>query len=136
VRRVVTGEGSGPTGRPRPVTLQLLAQDLGVSRATVSNAYNHPDQLSAALRVRILERAAQLGFPGPSPLARGLRRQRVGAVGILFGEPLSYAFADPAAVVILDGLARRSRATAWRCCSWPGPIPLPGASVPAPMPRW
>jgi DNA-binding LacI/PurR family transcriptional regulator len=98
------GHTDGPSARP--LTLQLLAQDLGVSRATVSNAYNHPDQLSAALRVRILERAAELGFPGPNPLARGLRRQRVGAVGILFGEPLSYAFADPAAVVTLDGLAQ------------------------------
>ncbi|MCU1491006.1 MAG: transcriptional regulator [Acidimicrobiaceae bacterium] len=88
------------------MTLQLLARDVGVSRATVSNAYNHPEQLSAALRVRILERAAELGFPGPNPLARGLRRRRIGAVGVIFGEPLSYAFADPAAAVILDGLAQ------------------------------
>jgi DNA-binding LacI/PurR family transcriptional regulator len=88
------------------MTLLRLAQDLGVSRATVSNAYNHPDQLSADLRQRILERAAELGFPGPNPLARGLRRHRVGAVGLLLGEPLSYAFADPAAVAISDGLAQ------------------------------
>jgi DNA-binding LacI/PurR family transcriptional regulator len=132
VRRVVTGEGSGPTGRPRPVTLQLLAQDLGVSRATVSNAYNHPDQLSAALRVRILERAAQLGFPGPSPLARGLRRQRVGAVGILFGEPLSYAFADPAAVVILDGLAQALEGDRLALLLVAGAHPPPGSERPGP----
>jgi DNA-binding LacI/PurR family transcriptional regulator len=90
----------------RPMTLLRLAQDLGVSRATVSNAYNHPDQLSAELRRRILERATELGFPGPNPLARGLRRHRVGAIGLLLGESLSYAFADPAAVAISDGLAQ------------------------------
>jgi DNA-binding LacI/PurR family transcriptional regulator len=104
---VAGGDDLGHTGRrPSALTLLDLARDLGVSRATVSNAYNHPDQLSVALRRRILERAAELGFAGPNPLARGLRRHRVGAVGVLFGEALSYAFADPAAVVLLDGLAQ------------------------------
>jgi DNA-binding LacI/PurR family transcriptional regulator len=87
------------------LTLLTLAQDLGVSRATVSNAYNRPDQLSPALRDRILARAAELGFAGPDPMARGLRRGRVGAVGVLVDEALSRAFSDPAVVVLLDGLA-------------------------------
>jgi DNA-binding LacI/PurR family transcriptional regulator len=87
-------------------TLATLAADLGVSRSTVSNAYNHPDQLSAELRARILARADELGFPGPNPLARGLRRRRVGAVGVILSERLSYAFADPGAVALLDGLAQ------------------------------
>jgi DNA-binding LacI/PurR family transcriptional regulator len=93
-----------PTG-PR-VTLLTLAQDLGISRATVSNAYNRPDQLSAGLRQRILARAAELGFSGPDPIARGLRRGRVGAIGVLVDGNLSYAFSDPVAVLLLDGLAR------------------------------
>jgi len=92
-----------PSGR---VTLLAVARDLGVSRATVSNAYNRPDQLSPALRERILARAAELGFSGPDPMARGLRRGRVGAVGVLVDEGLSYAFSDPTAVQLLDGLAR------------------------------
>src|SRR5919206_3308680 len=92
-----------PTGR---LTLLTLAQDLGVSRATVSNAYNRPDQLSPALRERILARAAELGFPGPDPVARGLRRGRVGAVGVLVDQAVSYAFSDPPALQFLDGLAR------------------------------
>ena len=40
-----------------PATLASIAADLGVSRTTVSNAYNHPDQLSPALRRRILAHA-------------------------------------------------------------------------------
>ncbi|CAN5893335.1 LacI family DNA-binding transcriptional regulator [soil metagenome] len=87
------------------VTLLTLARDLGVSRATVSNAYNRPDQLSTALRSRILARAEQLGFAGPDPMARGLRSGRTGAVGVLIDQGLSYAFSDPTAVLYLDGLA-------------------------------
>jgi DNA-binding LacI/PurR family transcriptional regulator len=94
-------------GTGRRVTLLTLARDLGVSRATVSNAYNRPDQLGAELRERILDRARELGFAGPDPVARALRRQRVGAVGVLMHESLAYAFADPASVLILDGLASK-----------------------------
>jgi DNA-binding LacI/PurR family transcriptional regulator len=94
----------------RRLTLVTLARDLGVSAATVSNAYNRPDQLSPALRARILARAAELGFAGPDPMARGLRRGRVGAVGVLVDEGLSYAFSDPTAVLLLDGLARELEA--------------------------
>jgi DNA-binding LacI/PurR family transcriptional regulator len=104
-----TAEGTGQTaeGTGRRVTLLTLARDLGVSRATVSNAYNRPDQLGAELRERILDRARELGFAGPDPVGRALRRQRVGAVGVLMHEPLAYAFADPASVLILDGLASK-----------------------------
>ena len=87
------------------VTLQTIADDLGVSRSTVSNAFGRPDQLSDALRSRILMRARELGFSGPDPMARGLRRGRVGAVGVLVDQGLSYAFSDPAMVTYLDGLA-------------------------------
>ena len=92
------------------VTLKVLAEDLGVSRATVSNAYNRPDQLSEALRTTILARAAELGFAGPDPVARGLRRGRVGAVGVLVDDSISYAFSDPFAVLVLDGLAEELQA--------------------------
>jgi DNA-binding LacI/PurR family transcriptional regulator len=93
-----------PESRRRP-TLETIARQLGVSRATVSNAYNRPDQLSGTLRERVLATAAELGYAGPDPAARGLRRRRVGAVGLLMCDRLSYAFSDPAAVVTLDGLA-------------------------------
>ena len=93
-------------GRPRErVTISDVASALGVAVSTVSNAYNRPDQLSAQLRERILTAAAELGYPGPDPVARGLRRQRAGAAGVLFAERLSYAFSDPAAVQVLDGIA-------------------------------
>lgn len=72
--------------RRERVTISDVAAALGVAVSTVSNAYNRPDQLSAQLRERILATAVELGYPGPDPVARGLRRQRAGAAGVLFAE--------------------------------------------------
>ena len=44
-----------PKSKPKRATLASLAEELNVSRTTVSNAYNRPDQLSEDLRTRILE---------------------------------------------------------------------------------
>lgn len=89
----------------RSATLASLAAELGVSRTTVSNAYNRPDQLSDQLRTRVLETARRLGYPGPDPVARSLRTRQARAVGLLLTEELSFAFRDPAALGFLEGLA-------------------------------
>src|SRR4051794_749214 len=88
----------------RRVTLKDVAADVGVSAMTVSNAFNRPDQLSADLRERILERARALGYAGPDPLGRGLRRGRAGAIGLVSDTPLSYAFDDPAASAVIGAI--------------------------------
>jgi DNA-binding LacI/PurR family transcriptional regulator len=92
----------GDTGR---VTLATIAAELGVSRMTVSNAYNRPEKLSPALRDRVLATARRLGYPGPDPVAATLSRGRVGALGLVFDDPLPYAFTDPAAVLFFEGVA-------------------------------
>jgi DNA-binding LacI/PurR family transcriptional regulator len=96
---------SGTPARRRRATLASLAAELKVSRTTISNAYNRPDQLSADLRERVLETAKRLGYPGPDPVARSLRTRKAGAVGLVLTEPLNYAFSDPAAVSFVAGLA-------------------------------
>src|SRR6478736_2915071 len=93
-----------PTPRRR-ATLASLAAELKVSRTTISNAYNRPDQLSADLRERVLATAKRLGYPGPDPVARSLRTRRAGAVGLMITEPLNYSFSDPAALDFVAGLA-------------------------------
>jgi DNA-binding LacI/PurR family transcriptional regulator len=95
---------SGGSGKRR-VTLTQIAGELGVSAMTVSNAYNHPDRLSEVLKERIFETASRLGYNGPDPVGRSLRRQRTDVVGVLYSNPLSYAFDDPAAVSFLRGLS-------------------------------
>lgn len=89
----------------RHATLASLAAELKVSRTTISNAYNRPDQLSAELRERIFTAAKRLGYPGPDPVARSLRTRRAGAVGLMITEPLNYSFSDPAALDFVAGLA-------------------------------
>jgi len=87
------------------MTVKSLAAALGVSPATISNAYNRPDQLSAQLRERILATAEELGYPGPDAAGRTLRMGRADAVGVLLSERLSYAFSDPFAIEFLTGLS-------------------------------
>jgi DNA-binding LacI/PurR family transcriptional regulator len=101
------GVNSGKRGfSKRRATVKEVAAEVGVSAATVSNAYNRPDQLSPELRERVFAAAKRLGYAGPDPVARGLRRGRSGAVGVVYADPLSYAFADPAAVMFLEGVSR------------------------------
>ena len=90
--------------RERP-TLDTVAAVAGVSRMTVSNAYNRPDQLSPHTRQRVLAVAAQLGYPGPDPTAASLRLRRTGTIGVVLTEQLPSAFADPGLVTILHGIA-------------------------------
>lgn len=100
---------AGPVAAEPPqknrVTLETVAEAAGVSRATVSNAFNRPDQLSVATRRRILKQAKTLGYAGPDPAGRALSLGRFGALGVMFAEAVPYAFEDPAAIMILRGLA-------------------------------
>jgi DNA-binding LacI/PurR family transcriptional regulator len=87
------------------VTLQSIADRVGVSRMTVSNAFSRPDQLSADLRARILTAADELGYVGPDPAARALARGRTGAVGMVLNDRLSDAFEDAIAAEFFAAVA-------------------------------
>ena len=107
----------------RKVTLQTIADHLGVSRTTVSNAYNRPDQLAPELRERVLATAAQLGYTGPDAAARRLRSGGREAIGLLFTESLTYAFSDPGAVLFLQGFARAAEEAGTAMLILPGFAP-------------
>ncbi|BAW06692.1 LacI family DNA-binding transcriptional regulator [Nocardia seriolae] len=91
--------------------MKAVAAAVGVSMATVSNAYNKPDQLSGDVRERIFAVARELGYSGPHAAARTLRSRRAGAIGLLLTEQLSYAFSDPFAVGLLAGLSEVAEGT-------------------------
>lgn len=114
------------TSRP---TLDTVAEAAGVSRMTVSNAYNRPDQLSAATRERVLAVAAELGYGGPDPAGRSLRRGRAGTVGVLLTESLTYAFTDPGLVQFLRGVADEMSAAGMAMLLLPADAQSDGALV-------
>ncbi|WP_229856403.1 LacI family DNA-binding transcriptional regulator [Nocardioides flavus (ex Wang et al. 2016)] len=92
------------TGPVRAPTLADVASAAGVSLSTASHAFSGTKPVSTATRERVLAAAASLGWTGPNPLARNLRRGRSGVVGIAVGQ-LSTAFRDPAALAMLDAVS-------------------------------
>jgi DNA-binding LacI/PurR family transcriptional regulator len=87
------------------VTLARVAELAGVSLMTASYTYNQPERVSDQARSKVLAAATQLGYPGPDPSARSLRRGSTHTLGVVLGEHLSYAFDDPQAVSFLAGIA-------------------------------
>lgn len=87
------------------VTLQSIADRVGVSRMTVSNAFSRPDQLSEELRERILSVADELGYSGPDPSARSLARGTTGTIGVLWSNKLRYSLSDEVSARFLGAIA-------------------------------
>jgi len=87
------------------LTLKNVAERLKVSTATISNAFNRPDQLSANLREKILSECEAIGYFGPNAAARSLRTGRTGIVGIVLYDRLSYSVSDPVASQFLKGMS-------------------------------
>jgi DNA-binding LacI/PurR family transcriptional regulator len=110
-------------------TLDTVARAAGVSRMTVSNAYNRPDQLSEKTRVHVLAVAASIGYPGPDPAGRSLRRGRSDSVGVLLSEDLSAAFSDPGLVAFLEGVADELSAARQAMLLIPAEVDVDGSLV-------
>jgi DNA-binding LacI/PurR family transcriptional regulator len=87
------------------VTLKTIAERVGVSRMTVSNAFSRPDQLSEDLRTQILAAADALGYAGPDPAARALARGRTGVIGMVLTNSPRDAFTDDVAVGFVRAVA-------------------------------
>jgi DNA-binding LacI/PurR family transcriptional regulator len=85
--------------------MRQVAEAAGVSVMTVSYAYAQPGRVSAEAADRVRAAAERLGYPGPHPGARSLRRGRAGSLGVVLGERLTYAFDDPQAARFLAGVA-------------------------------
>jgi DNA-binding LacI/PurR family transcriptional regulator len=89
----------------RRVTLAQVAELAGVSVMTASYTYNRPGRVSDEARAKVLAAAERLGYAGPDPSARSLRRGTTRTLGVVLGEHLTYAFDDPQAVRFLAGIA-------------------------------
>jgi DNA-binding LacI/PurR family transcriptional regulator len=90
---------------PRRPTLRDVARRAGVSTSTASLVFSGKGPVAEATAQRVRDAASALSYAGPDPLASSLRQGRVGTVAVVVEGPLRYAFHDPFALAILDGLA-------------------------------
>lgn len=89
----------------KPLNLKAVAKILGVSTATVSNAFNRPNQLSARLREKILKECHELGYHGPNLAARSLRKGKSDVIAVVLADSLGYSFSDPVASQFMQGVS-------------------------------
>jgi DNA-binding LacI/PurR family transcriptional regulator len=85
--------------------LRQVADAAGVSVMTASYVYSRPGRVAPGTAAKVRAAADRLGYPGPHPGARSLRRGRAGSLGVILGERLTYAFDDPQAARFLAGVA-------------------------------
>jgi len=100
-----TGLGESRSAQRARPTLAAVARAAGVAPSTASLAFSGLGPVSEDAKARVLAAAADLGYGGPDPRARSLRRGRSGVIGVVMDERLSDAFRDPVNVLTLDGIA-------------------------------
>ena len=86
--------------RPR---IDDVAKRAGVSKTSVSFAFNQPDHLNAATRDRILAAATELGYR-PSPIARRLASRRTDQIGLVVPQSTHDIFANPFLPELVRGI--------------------------------
>src|SRR5436305_12018920 len=67
---------------PHPMSIVLLAKDLGLSVSTVSRALNGYDDVAEKTRERVEARAKEIGYR-PNPGARRLKSGTTSAIGVV-----------------------------------------------------
>ena len=87
------------------LTLKDVAQQLGVSTATISNAFNRPDQLSKARREDILLQCERIGYSGPNKAAQILRKGTSNIVALVLADSIAYMVSDPVASTFIKGVS-------------------------------
>jgi DNA-binding LacI/PurR family transcriptional regulator len=82
-----------------------VARGAGVSKTTVSFAFNSPDRVKPETARRIREVAHELGYE-PHPVARMLAQRRTRTIGILTPQALAAMFANPFFGTFSEGVAK------------------------------
>lgn len=87
----------------RRITLRDVAEEAGVSINTVSRALNNKPEVSPATKAKVLEVAQSLGYR-PNRLARALRSNKTGTIGVIVGD-----IANPYFSMLVRGIERTAR---------------------------
>ncbi len=92
-----------------PVTIQNIADHVGLSKQAVSCALNGKrGQVSEATRQTVLEAAKEMGYR-PNWRARSFARQQSGTVGLVYGRPANYVEHSQVVSALVQQLAAAGR---------------------------
>jgi alanine racemase len=85
------------------VRIADVAKVARVSKATVSFAFNRPDEISESTRRRVMAVARKIGYT-PHPTARSLSTKKSGSIGFLIPQSVDVVFANPFASLLIRGV--------------------------------
>lgn len=85
------------------MTIKHIAEMAGVSKTTVSFAFNDPSKISRETYERIMAIADREGYV-PDPVARTMTTKRVGAIGMLLPQAIQETFKNPYVAEVLRGV--------------------------------
>lgn len=108
------------------VTLQDLADRLGVARSTVSRALRDDHQIAASTRARAQALAQEQGYR-PNVAARALVRRRAEAVGLMLPRTSRFVFGNPYFHDLLEGVSSVAEPLGWPLVVWTDVEPDPAA---------
>ncbi len=84
-------------------TINDIAKQAGVSKTTVSFAFNNPAKISRETYARIMEVAREIGYV-PDPVARTLATRQTGAIALLLPQAIHEVFLNPYISEIMRGI--------------------------------
>ncbi len=85
------------------ITIKDIAIKAGVSKTTVSFAFNDPGRISAETRERIMIIAREMSY-SPDPVARILSNRKTKSIGILLPQTIPVLFQNPHYAELLRGI--------------------------------
>jgi DNA-binding LacI/PurR family transcriptional regulator len=97
---------SGSGARPSAPTLEMVAREANVSRATVSRVVNGSPKVSPEVVRVVNEAIAKLNYV-PNRAARSLASRTSGAIALVVPEDTRMFFGDPYFAAIVQGITRR-----------------------------
>ncbi len=89
--------------KTKRATIIDVAERAGVSIASVSFAFNNPDQISKETAEKIFSVAQELGY-APNAIARAMVSRSIGAIGILVPMSITTSFQNPFIAEFMNGV--------------------------------
>ena len=96
----------GVHARPAAPTLEAVAREANVSRATVSRVVNGSPKVSPDVVTAVNAAIAKLNYV-PNRAARSLASRTSGAIALIVPEDTAFFFGDPYFAAIVQGITRR-----------------------------